>query len=162
MHLRADNVRGLKPSAEAWDRRDLFRGDGRGALRAGRSRSASSGGLPSSEDAGMSSAKTGENPVHRKPKVSAARLVRCRSVGPKARAKAVVDGCQVYIPEPGVEVDPGRTLPLGMIWSLVCQSAFGPRAKPFGGRRSHPRGGPRKAVWGRHARPYRKPTQVGR
>ena len=54
--------------------------------------SVSTCGLHTSEDAGISSEKTGENPVHRKPKVSAARLVRCRSVGPKARAKAVVDG----------------------------------------------------------------------
>ena len=122
MQVCADNVRGLKPSTEAMDfgQREAVR-SGRGALSAGRSRSASSGGLHSSENAGISSAKTGANPVHRKPKVSAARFVRCRSVGPKARAKAVVDGCQVDIPEPGVEVDPNRTLSLGVIWLLVCQ-----------------------------------------
>jgi hypothetical protein len=74
-----------------------------------------------SKDAGISSAKAGENPAHRKPKVSAVQFVCCRSVGPKARPFGVVDGCQVYIPEPGVKVDPGRTLSLGVIWLLVCQ-----------------------------------------
>ena len=41
----------------------------------GRSHSVSSGGLAASEDADISSAKTGENPVHRKPKGSSGRLV---------------------------------------------------------------------------------------
>ena len=77
-------------------------------------------GLLPSANAGISSAKTGENPVHRKPKVSAVQFVFCRSVGPKARPNGVVDGCQVYIPEPGIEVDPDRTLLLGMIQLLVC------------------------------------------
>jgi len=48
---------------------------GRGALYAGRSHSVSSGGLHASADADISSAKTGENPVHRKPKGSSGRLV---------------------------------------------------------------------------------------
>ena len=60
--------------------------------------SVSTCGLHTSEDAGISSEKTGENPVHRKPKVSAVKLVFCRSAGPKARAKAVVDGNMVKIP----------------------------------------------------------------
>ena len=94
---------------------------GRGVLPAGRSRSVSSGGLRASKNAGISSAKTGENPVHRKSKVSAVQFVCGGSVGPKARLMSVVDGCQVYIPEPGVEVDPGRTLFLGMIRLLVCR-----------------------------------------
>jgi hypothetical protein len=90
-------------------------------LTAGGSGSASSRGLPSSEDAGISSAKTGANPVHRKPQVSAARFVRCRSVGPKARTSVVADGCQVYIPEPGTKVKLAGTLLSGRIWLLVCQ-----------------------------------------
>jgi hypothetical protein len=68
----ADNVRGLKPVTEAMD---LPLASGRGALYAGRSHSVSSGGLHTSEDADISSAKTGENPVHRKPKGSSGRLV---------------------------------------------------------------------------------------
>ena len=92
-------------------------------MRAERSRSVSSGGLLSSEDAGISSAKTGENPVHRKPKVSAARFVRCRSVGPKARAFAVADGCQVHIPEPGVKV---KLLGTRVGGSSSCWSAGSP------------------------------------
>ena len=105
MWLRADNVRGLKPGTEARDSGHSFGGaaSGRGALSPGRSGSVSSRGLVTSADAGISSAKTGANPVHRKPKVSAARLVRRRSVGPKARPLGVADGCQVYIPEPGVK-----------------------------------------------------------
>ena len=87
----------------------------------GRSRSVSSGGLCTSTDAGISSAKTGENPVHRKPKVSAVQFVFCRSVGPKARPNGVVDGCQVYIPEPGAKVKLAGTLLLGMIRLLVCR-----------------------------------------
>jgi hypothetical protein len=73
-----------------------------------------------STDAGISSAKTGANPVHRKPKVSAARLVRCRSVGPKARPIGVVDGCQVYIPEPCVKAKLAGTLEEESIQLLVC------------------------------------------
>jgi hypothetical protein len=69
----ADNVWGLKPATEAMDR-SLGIG-GRGALGVGRSRSVSSGGLLPSEDADISSDKTGENPVHRKPKGSSGRLV---------------------------------------------------------------------------------------
>ena len=83
-------------------------------MHVGRSKSVSLCGLRASKDAGISSAKTGANPVHRKPKVSAVQFVFCRLVGPKARANAVVDGCQVYIPEPGVEVDPNRTLWMGL------------------------------------------------
>ena len=100
---------------------DVYSFCGRGALGVGRSLSVSRGGPLPSADAGISSDKTGANPVHRKPKVSAARFVRCRSVGPKARAKAVVDGCQVHIPEPGVKVKLAGTLLLGLIWLLVCQ-----------------------------------------
>ena len=69
----ADNVRGLKPATEAMDCTLLY--SGRGALHAERSHSVSSGGLHASEDADISSAKTGENPVHRKPKGSSGRLV---------------------------------------------------------------------------------------
>ena len=100
---------------------DHNRSCGRGALGVGRSLSVSRGGPLPSADAGISSDKTGANPVHRKPKVSAARFVRCRSVGPKARASAVADGCQVYIPGPGVKVKLAGTLLLGLIWLLVCQ-----------------------------------------
>ncbi len=105
---------------------------GRGALSPGRSRSASSGGLATSEDAGISSDKTGENPVHRKPKVSAVQFVCCRSVGPKARPFGVVDGCQVYIPEPGVKAKLPGTLSHYSIQLLVCWSRKG-EAKPSGG-----------------------------
>ena len=129
----------------------------------GGSLSVSRGGPLPSADAGISSDKTGANPVHRKPKVSAARFVRCRSVGPKARAKAVVDGCQVHIPEPGVKVK----LPGTRSWEQSgCWSASSPFLETSGGpegpKRSCLRDLPRKAVQVQHVRPYRKPTQVGR
>ena len=43
---------------------------GRGAFPTGRSRIVKCGGLLGSENVGMSSEKEGENPSHRKPKVS--------------------------------------------------------------------------------------------
>ena len=50
------------------------------------------GGLYTSDHAGMSSEKPGENPGHRNPKVSWGRFVLSGLVGPKARPKGVVDG----------------------------------------------------------------------
>ena len=51
-----------------------------------------------SENVGISSKKTGENPVHRKPQVSRATRIVPGLVGPKVRPKGVVDGQQVNIP----------------------------------------------------------------
>ena len=48
----------------------------------------------------MSSDKTDENSVRRKPKVSWGRFVRPGLVGPKSRLKSVDDGYLVNIPEP--------------------------------------------------------------
>ena len=45
-----------------------------------------------SENVGISSKKTGENPVHRKSKVSWATRIVPGLVDPKARPKGVVDG----------------------------------------------------------------------
>ena len=59
----------------------------------------------SSENAGMSSDKRGENPLHRKGKVSWARLVLPGLVGPKPRPKGVGDGQRVNIPVPRAERD---------------------------------------------------------
>ena len=58
------------------------------------------------ENVGISSKKTGENPVHRKPKVSRATRIVPGLVGPKARPKGVVDGQQVNIPALMCAVDP--------------------------------------------------------
>ena len=140
MWSRADNVWGLKPSTEAWEweRVVTLVPAGRGVLPAERSRSASSGGLLASKDAGISSAKAGANPAHRKPKVSAVQFVCCRSVGPKARPLGVVDGCDVYIRQPGAKVKRLGTLPRYLPRLLVC------RADPFGVRRRRERGGREK------------------
>ena len=53
----------------------------------GRSVSESRRGRSTSEDAGISSEKTGENPVRRKPKGSSGRLVLWRLAGPKPKAQ---------------------------------------------------------------------------
>ena len=50
------------------------------------------GGAHRSENVGISSIKLGENPGHRKPKVSWAMSVIPGLVDPKARPKGVVDG----------------------------------------------------------------------
>jgi hypothetical protein len=104
----------------------------------GRSKSVSLCGLRASKDAGISSAKTGENPVHRKSKVSAVQFVCGGSVGPKARLSSVVDGCQVYIPEPGIKVKLAGTL----FQEVPRLLDF--RADPFGERRSTLRRGREK------------------
>ena len=65
----ADNVRGLKPFTEAWE--GILLGClGRGALLVGRSVTVRVRGLLTSENAGISSEKPGENPGRRKSKVS--------------------------------------------------------------------------------------------
>ena len=53
---------------------------------------ARAGGEQRSKNVGMSSKKAGENPAHRKPKVSWATQIDPGLVGPKARPKGVVDG----------------------------------------------------------------------
>ncbi len=52
----------------------------------------------------MSSDNPGENPGHRKSKVSYATLIDVGSVGPKAKPKGAVDGQQVKIPAPRTSV----------------------------------------------------------
>jgi hypothetical protein len=49
---------------------DVLLGHGRGAFPLLRSQTVRSGGALGSENAGMSNEKRGENPLHRKPKVS--------------------------------------------------------------------------------------------
>lgn len=61
---------------------------GRGALILHRSRIVRSGGALSSENAGMSNHKAGENPAHRKSKVSWATVIVPGLVGPKPRRVA--------------------------------------------------------------------------
>ena len=58
----------------------------------------SHGGALGSKNVGMSNRNVGENPTHRKSKVSWAMTIIPVSVGPKARSKGVVDGHTVNIP----------------------------------------------------------------
>ena len=60
----------------------------------------SHGGVHRSKNVGMSNRNVGENPTHRKSKVSWAMAIIPGLVGPKARPKGVVDGQQVNIPVP--------------------------------------------------------------
>ena len=55
-------------------------------------------GVYGSENAGTSNRNWGENPRHRKSKVSWAMIIISGLVGPKARPKGVVDGHTVNIP----------------------------------------------------------------
>ena len=57
----------------------------------------------------MSSDKTGEKPVRRKPKGSWVKLISPGLVDPKARPKGVADGKQVNIPAPSQMVSTGGT-----------------------------------------------------
>ena len=56
------------------------------------------GGAARSENVGMSSTNEGENPSHRKGKVSWATQIVPGLAGPKLRPKGVSDGQQVNIP----------------------------------------------------------------
>ena len=78
----------------------MLRMSGRGALISHRSRTARFGGALSSENAGMSNHKAGENPAHRKSKVSWAMIITPGLVGPKPRRISVGDGQRVNIPVP--------------------------------------------------------------
>ena len=73
-----------------------------------RSQIVKSGGAVSSENAGISNLKTGENPVGRKSKVSRATVIVPGLVGPKPRRISVGDGHQVNIPEQVVVVESSR------------------------------------------------------
>ena len=59
-----------------------------------------SGGEITRENVGTSNHNAGEIPARRKPKVSSAMKINRGLVGPKAIAKAEVDGQQVNIPAP--------------------------------------------------------------
>lgn len=81
----AENVTGLSILPKLWVR---IYTSGRGALILHRSRTARSGGAVSSENVGMSNHKAGENPAHRKSKVSWATVIVPGLVGPKPRRVA--------------------------------------------------------------------------
>ena len=67
-------------------------------------------GALSSENAGISNLKTGENPVGRKSKVSRATVIVPGLVGPKPRRISVGDGQQVNIPALVVVVKSSQNL----------------------------------------------------
>ena len=77
--LRAENTPGLKHITETASYRNIWVGE-RSVL--GRSKIERTYGRDRSENVGISSENIGENPMHRKPKVSHGRLVRVGLVGP--------------------------------------------------------------------------------
>jgi hypothetical protein len=81
----AENVTGLSIIPKI---RTLVYKSGRGALISHRSRTVRFGGALSSENAGMSNYKAGENPAHRKSKVSWTTIIVPGLVGPKPRRVA--------------------------------------------------------------------------
>ena len=104
-----ENVTGLSVKPKTWI---VVRirpcSSGRGALILRRSRIVKFCGAVSSENAGISNLKTGENPVGRKSKVSRATVMVPGLVGPKPRRISVGDGHQVNIPEQVVVVNSSR------------------------------------------------------
>ena len=91
-----ENVTGLSIKPKTWT--SSFTRSGRGALILRRSSIVKYCGAVSSENAGISNLKTGENPVGRKSKVSRATVIVPGLVGPKPRRISVGDGQQVNIP----------------------------------------------------------------
>ena len=81
-----------------------------------RSQIVKSGGAVSSENAGISNLKTGENPVGRKSKVSRATVIVPGLVGPKPRRIGVGDGHQVNIPEQVVVVNSSHCVTGAASW----------------------------------------------
>ena len=73
-------------------------------------------GALSSENAGISNLKTGENPVGRKSKVSRATVMVPGLVGPKPRRISVGDGHQVNIPEQVVVVNSSHYVTGAVSW----------------------------------------------
>ena len=78
-------------------------GRGRRAFHLRRRCTVRSAGANGSEDDGISNKTQGENPCHRKPKVSWAMSIIPGLVVPKLRPKGVGDGQQVNIPVPTIE-----------------------------------------------------------
>lgn len=62
-----------------------------------------------SDYADMSSDKTGEKPVRRKPEVSCARVIRAGLVEPKLRLNSVSNGQRVNNPVPPIRAKRGRS-----------------------------------------------------
>ena len=92
---------------------------GRGALILRRSRFGRNGGAVSSENAGISNLKTGENPVGRKSKVSRATVIVPGLVGPKPRRISVGDGQQVNIPVQVVVVNSSHCVTGAVYWYIT-------------------------------------------
>ena len=92
---------------------------GRGALILLRSRFGRNGGAVSSENAGISNLKTGENPVGRKSKVSRATVMVPGLVGPKPRRISVGDGQQVNIPVQVIVVNSSHYVTGAVYWYIT-------------------------------------------
>lgn len=85
--------------------------------------------MVSSENAGISNHKTGENPVGRKSKVSRATVIVPGLVGPKPRRISVGDGHQVNIPEQVVVVSSSRGTSRSGLLVYIRPTIWGTRAE---------------------------------
>ena len=137
-------------------------GRGRGALILRWSRIVKFCGALSSENAGISNHKTGENPVGRKSKVSRATVIVPGLVGPKPRRISVGDGHQVNIPEQVIVVKNSRYVTGAVYWYITVQISgelLKSESSPFG-LRFWVKCWLEKFVYLGYCLPYRKPTQV--
>ena len=105
---------------------------GRGALVSRRSGAVRPRGALPSENAGMSNLKAGENPAHRKSKVSWAMIINPGLVGPKPRRSSVGDGQRVNIPVPACTCSQMRGMIAGAgSWLYPSNRSNGPGMKGF-------------------------------
>jgi hypothetical protein len=120
------------------------------------------GGALSSENAGMSNPKAGENPAHRKSEVSWAMIIIPGLVGPKPRRISVGDGQRVNIPVPAYTCLWMRGMIAGAgSWLYPSNRSNGPGMKRFLRESDSCQSTDQKSpeAYG-VSRPYRKPTQV--
>ena len=116
------------------------------------------------ENVGISSKKAGENPAHRKSKVSWATQIDPGLVGPKLRPRGVGDGQQVNIPALPHFCFVGAFLCSKSVFWLYAftDSNVSMQMKPQGGINSCKIGTKKSLETLKVRDPYRKPTQVGR
>ena len=135
---------------------------GRGALVSHRSLTGRFGGALPSENAGMSNLKEGENPSHRKSKVSWAMIIIPGLVGPKPRRISVGDGQRVNIPVPAYVCSQMRGMIAGAdSWLYPSNQPNGLGMKGCLRAADSGQSTDQKSLRTRGvSRPYRKPTQV--
>jgi hypothetical protein len=159
----AENVTGLSILPKIWALHWIrLMWSGRGALISHRSLTGRFGGALSSENAGMSNLKEGENPSHRKSKVSWAMIIIPGLVGPKPRRFSGGDGQRVNIPVPACTCLQMRGMIAGAdswLYPSNQSNGLGMKGFPRGADSGQSTDQKSLQAYGT-SRPYRKPTQV--